>query len=179
MNRRARPLRGIDEVFENVLAKLVDGQIRRVHNLVGEPSNGCELCLFMLDRVFERIVVTISLKRMRPAALAEPPNEDVVARDQEHHRGWETSLFQPLMRFGEILQKTALADIGDDGDAVDLPAFGGELGKGQDELRGKVVDAEKTGVLESLHRERLSRTGKTGNENEKSTRRFRHTTGQL
>ena len=174
MDRRPRSFGRRHEVLEHVLTKLVDRQVRRIQNPVRDLPNGLELCLFPLNRVLQSARLAIALKRMRAAALAETPHEDVVSREQKDDRCGKAALFETLMGFRKVHEKASFPNVGDDGDAVDLTAFGGELGEGQDELRRQVVNAKKPGILESFHRQSLPGAGQPGDENESRSRWLRH-----
>ena len=99
-------------------------------------------------------------QRMRPARLAEPPQNRVVSRLEKHETHATPVLrLQPPVDGRETGQLTALPDIDDHRGPPALAALEAQVGERRNQRHGQVVHAEIAEVFERAQRVGLPRAG--------------------
>ena len=148
------------------LAQLVDRHVGGIDDFVRQRADQIHPRAFLANALADR---SVRRQRMRPARLAEAPDQRHVGRFQKNqHRIQPRHRPQLPEDFWKRRKEPAFTDIDDDSHFVDVAAGAQrQLGERGNQRRWQVVDAEVTEVLERANRLRLARPGKAREHDER------------
>jgi hypothetical protein len=131
--------------------QLVDGHLRRVHDVLGQPAERLHALALFAD-AFEG--GPVRRERVRPARLAEPPHEHVVVGvEEDQHRVEVPHALQAAEHLRNLLQHLSFAHVDDDRRPRDLVARAQrQFREHRQERHRQVVDAEVAEILERADR---------------------------
>ena len=125
----------------------MNGQVRRVDDLIGHTAELIEACAFLANALDRR---SLWRQGMRPARFAEPAYERRIRGIKKDQNGVQARHTRQLpVHSGEVGQELPFADVHDDGGLAD-DVFGpeGKFSERNEQGRGQVVDAEVSEVFE-------------------------------
>ena len=149
---------------EQPLAELAQRQVRGVEDDVRLAPDGVEPAALLGDRAGDPALVA---ERMAVAGLAEPPDQDVVARLEEDDPRPDPAALERAAHRRQRERRVAGPDVEDDRHAREPLAIGrDELGQVGQQLTGQVVDDGVAEVLEQLGGGRLAAAGQPADDHD-------------